>query len=707
MQLKPAGTLASNAAWIFLGQGLGYSLRVVYFIAVARLLGVLQYGFVVGAFAFVNLLAEQSRLGTGTILLRYVSPDHKRFAKYWGNTLVVTLVSSGLVILLLGLIAPHLLDPGSAALVFLTAIACCFFEQLSVSATQVFQAFQKMRTAAFLNQLTSLLRCIGAIGMLLRWHHATAVQWAFLSVLVSAMSAAIAITVVTYRIGKPNFQLRLVLKHGVEGAEYAFASSTTSAYNDLDKTILSHLGLNAADGIYGMAYRIIEMAAVPVASIQLAATPRLFQMAEAGASGPITLGMKLLKRGMALSLAVSITLFFIAPIMPRLVGAGFSESVSALRWLCLIPFFRSVHGISGSVLTAVGLQRRRTMTQIAAVLLNLGLNLWLIPSHGWLGAAWSSLATDGMLGILNWSSLEAERRRMLGTLIGNPRVDTAQPSCHMPLVSVIIPYYNQPAYLAEAVESVLVQTHRNFEIIIVDDGSTIHAETLVSQSSAIRIFRTENKGVSAARNYGFENSSADYVIFLDSDDRLLPDAVEKHLGVFQRYPEVALAFGPVRIIDGSGQVISPAHVCRPRDNYFLMLLGSNPIPCPGAAMIRRDPFINVGMFDVSYRNADDYHLYLRLSRTYLFRRHDSCVVEYRKHGAGKSQNKVKMISSVMAALDHMEGQYELAPKEVRALRNGRARWIHTYKAKHDLRYFFWQLYYGFKAMLTVSIRHYF
>jgi O-antigen/teichoic acid export membrane protein len=99
-------------------------------------------------------------------------------------------------------------------------------------------------------------------------------------------------------------------------------------------------------------------------------------------------------------------MFVFAPMIPLLAGRGFTEGVSALRWLCLIPVFRSVHAITGSVLTSIGLQRYRTLTQITVVALNFGLNLWLIPLHGWRGAAWASLATDGTLGILNWGVLE-------------------------------------------------------------------------------------------------------------------------------------------------------------------------------------------------------------------------------------------------------------------------------------------------------------
>jgi O-antigen/teichoic acid export membrane protein len=98
-------------------------------------------------------------------------------------------------------------------------------------------------------------------------------------------------------------------------------------------------------------------------------------------------------------------MFVLAPLIPLLIGPSFTESVSALRWLCLIPVFRSIHGITGSVLTSAGLQRYRSITQIAAVALNFGLNVWLIPRHGWHGAAWASLLTDGGLGVMNWVTL--------------------------------------------------------------------------------------------------------------------------------------------------------------------------------------------------------------------------------------------------------------------------------------------------------------
>ena len=132
-----------------MAQIIGYGLRLINFIILARLLGVVQYGVVVGAFALVNLVSPYCQFGTGTLLLRYVSADRKRFPVFWGNVLLVTSAASVLVIFALTLLAPRLIDSASAAVVLLTGIAVCLCEQITNGAAQVFQAFQEIRLTGF------------------------------------------------------------------------------------------------------------------------------------------------------------------------------------------------------------------------------------------------------------------------------------------------------------------------------------------------------------------------------------------------------------------------------------------------------------------------------------------------------------------------------------------------------------------------------
>jgi glycosyltransferase involved in cell wall biosynthesis len=209
-----------------------------------------------------------------------------------------------------------------------------------------------------------------------------------------------------------------------------------------------------------------------------------------------------------------------------------------------------------------------------------------------------------------------------------------------PLVSVIIPYYRQEQFLAETVQSVRQQTYPNFEIIVVDDGSPVPATSVLLEKEDVLVLRMDHRGCPAAtRNLGFSRSSGEYLVFLDGDDRLTPGALHIQIKALTERPDAALSFGAQRIIDEAGNEVRPAHTCRPRKDYFLMLLEGNPIGCPGATMIRRDAFIEAGLFDESFRIIEDYYLYLRLARRHPFVRHGSYVVDYRFHRNSMSQDK--------------------------------------------------------------------
>jgi O-antigen/teichoic acid export membrane protein len=414
-----ASPLLRNASWLLAGQGLGLLLQAVYFVILARLLGPLQYGIYAGAFAFASLLAQYSPLGTGTVFLRYVSSDHSAFAVYWGNILAVTLVVGGALTAALDLLGGRLLNPSSAALVLLAAISNCFFAQLTIESSRVFQTFEQMRFTAVLNLLTNLLRTVAAAAMLVTIHRATAWQWAFAAMLVSAIGAVVTVTTITIRFGRPRFSAELFAKRGLEGVGFSVAMSTTSLYNDLDKTMLSHYGMNQANGIYSMAYRIVDIATIPIFSMRDAALPRLFKLGASGLAGSADLSYRLLRRALPLAAIVSAAMFLAAPLIPHVVGPGFAESVMALRWLCLIPVLRSIHQMTGCALTGAGLQNYRTGTQFVAAATNFLLNLWLIPRCGWHGAAWSSLITDAALALMNWGVLQMQLKEAKTTMKTN------------------------------------------------------------------------------------------------------------------------------------------------------------------------------------------------------------------------------------------------------------------------------------------------
>jgi O-antigen/teichoic acid export membrane protein len=398
-------SIARNAGWMMLGQGSGFLLQSIYFILIARLLGPFEYGLFAGAFALTSILGQYSAMGSGTLFLRYVTVDRRQFSVYWGNILATTTVASVLIVAALALVSGKVLGPGSQAITLLAAVANCFCFQLTASAAKVFQTYEQLRITAALTLTNNFARTLAAGVLLIVLHRTTAYKWAAATVALSLVTAAASVVVVTARFGRPSLSLAQMRRNLIEGFGYSFASSTSTAYNDIDKTMLSHYGLNAANGIYSMAYRIVDVATIPILAIREAAMPRFFRTGVNGIRGAAPLAVVLLKRAIPLGMLAAAALFVIAPLIPHLAGGGFLETVSALHWLCLIPLFRSFHQMTGSAITGSGMQRYRTVSQVFAVALNVGLNVWLIPRHGWLGAAWSSLATDGMLAVVNCSAL--------------------------------------------------------------------------------------------------------------------------------------------------------------------------------------------------------------------------------------------------------------------------------------------------------------
>jgi O-antigen/teichoic acid export membrane protein len=252
--------------------------------------------------------------------------------------------------------------------------------------------------------------------MLLVLGRASAWQWAMGSLAVSFISAAIAFGIVTRFFGLPSFSPSLSLKRAAEGFVFAISGSTTAVYNDIDKVVISHYGMNRANGIYSMAYRVINIGTMPIMAIISAAFPSFFREGVKGIAATVPMARQLLKRTALLGIVISATMFFCAPIIPHLVGKSYAESVSALRWLCLIPFFRCFHLSAGDAIAGAGHQKFRLVSQSIAAGGNLLLNLYLVPRYSWWGAAWASLATDGALGVMNWLALVYLSRRPMPVL---------------------------------------------------------------------------------------------------------------------------------------------------------------------------------------------------------------------------------------------------------------------------------------------------
>jgi O-antigen/teichoic acid export membrane protein len=394
--------LAKNASWMLAGQVCSVTAQAGYFILLARLLGATQFGLYVAVVSFVSIGSQFGTLGSGYVLLRYGSMDKALYPKYWGNVLLATLVFGGLVVCVLTLSSSFVLPHTSIWLVLVVATSDTILGGLVQCAGQVFQTFELMSRTAMLSLATNILRLIAACTFTLTLAHISPLIWALAVLSVSAIVALAGVALTTQAFGRPQFSLALLRRHAGEGAIFAVSSSTTSIYNDLDKILLGHEGMNQANGIYSLAYRAINIANIPVFAAHAAAFPRFFQQGAHGIAATLPLARKLQLRTLAVTGAMAIALFACAPLIPVLTNRSYAESVMALRWLCVIPMFRSFQWSAGDSLAGAGLQKYRLVLQLGAAVFNLVLNIWLIPRYSWRGAAWSSLATDGSLALAMW-----------------------------------------------------------------------------------------------------------------------------------------------------------------------------------------------------------------------------------------------------------------------------------------------------------------
>lgn len=270
--------------------------------------------------------------------------------------------------------------------------------------------------------------------------------------------------------------------------------------------------------------------------------------------------------------------------------------------------------------------------------------------------------------------LEDGVRVSLGKIRGRRylRQSTQNPA----LVSIIIPCFNQAHFLSEAIESALNQTWPHIEIVVVDDGSTDNTSEVAARYAAGRCVRQDNQGLAAARNTGLRCSNGDYLIFLDADDRLLPEAAETGLQHLDAHPEWAFVSGGYRIVAEFEAVIhEPFPV--PENGDFAALLRNCYIGAGSAVLYRRAVFEHVQGFRSTFDETADYDLYLRIARDFAVGSHDRIIVEYRKHGLNMTQDPARMLKAGMSVLSSQRGNVRSRDLK-RAYRDGKRLWRRYY-----------------------------
>lgn len=253
----------------------------------------------------------------------------------------------------------------------------------------------------------------------------------------------------------------------------------------------------------------------------------------------------------------------------------------------------------------------------------------------------------------------------------------------MPTISVVIPAYNAEHTILETIASVQQQTFSDFELIVINDGSTDRTLELLQnvEDERLKIFSYENGGLSVARNRGITHATGEFIAFLDADDLWTPDKLELQLTALQQHSEAGIAYSWTNYVDEQGKLLDTGVHLFFEGDVQAELLVNNFIASGSNPLIRRRAIESVGEFDPTCAGCADWDYWLRLSAKWSFVVVPKHQILYRQSSSSMS-SKVKLMEE--AGFRVVEKAFQAAPPELQALKNRSLAWIYQYCAQQYL-----------------------
>jgi GT2 family glycosyltransferase len=238
----------------------------------------------------------------------------------------------------------------------------------------------------------------------------------------------------------------------------------------------------------------------------------------------------------------------------------------------------------------------------------------------------------------------------------------------MPKITVVIPVYNAMTYLPKTLHSVLQQTFTDYEVLIINDGSTDSMASWISSidDPRVRLIFQKNQGLAGARNTGIAHARGDYIAFLDADDLWEPTKLEKQVQCFQAYPHAGVVYTWTLLVNEDGEPTGRMFASDAEGNVWQQLLETDVISSGSCALVRRDCFGKVGGFDRTLTSAEDLDMWLRIATHYHFAVVKEPLTRYLQHSSSMSKNRQRMFQNLRRVV---EKAFQAAPIEMLPLRN--------------------------------------
>lgn len=384
-----------DSLWMIAARVVTVVIQALYFIFLARFLGAKEYGTLIGVTSLVAMLSPFIGVGHSHLLVRTVSRDRSAFQEAWGKALIVLSWSSVLGTLLILLFADRIwashislslvlwLTLGDYWGVCLLELSSSAFLALGIAArsAQIKVAFAAVKLLA-----------VAALWLVPGWRNAE--TWAIFYCTASVLPALVAFGLASRRAGLPVWPGKGCDWELGQGFFFSIAGSAETINANADKTLLSSLVGEQPAGIYGAGYRFVDVGYQPIVAVGAANYARFFQAGVNGIGGSIQFAKRLFPLLFGYGVVAGLGMFICAPLVELILGSEYRDAIGVLRWFTPVHLILAMQYLAADSLTAAGYQGQRSLIQVSAAILNVVLNLFLIPSYSWAGAIWATLASE-------------------------------------------------------------------------------------------------------------------------------------------------------------------------------------------------------------------------------------------------------------------------------------------------------------------------
>lgn len=396
-------SLAQDTLWMLFSKLFNVVMQAAYFIIVARLLGKENYGSFIVITAIASIVFPFISLGSEHLLVKNVSTNRATFSTYWGNGLILLTTNGSLFIIVLLLLFrglfPQNVQWGGILMILIADLICLALLDLGFKSLMATNMVNKTAQLGILNTCSKLL---AAISLAVFFTNPSVTTWGYLYFTSSVIMATVTILLVNKMLGLPRPILSELRSNITQGLYFSISTSANNINANLDKSMLGKLASVGAAGIYGSAYRFIDVGSVPLLALSGATYTRFFQHGASGIKGSLNFAKRLLPMLTVYAIASVFGYWLLAPFVPAILGEEYREAIEALLWLSPLPAIATFQYLAADTLTGSGNQKARSIVQVGAAIINILLNILLIPQFSWKGAAYATLISDSLRLVCLW-----------------------------------------------------------------------------------------------------------------------------------------------------------------------------------------------------------------------------------------------------------------------------------------------------------------